>query len=349
MPADATARLAPPNRHKARLPSRAINSNTLVKYSHRISRFAKIAMTKSVSHTWKHLSSTRVKHTLSAYADELARIRLLRRVNTGTPFIGVTREKGDWLKGGVPVIYFDPAGLPSLMGWRDWAALNTVLEERLHKFMCRAPLRRPDLVSDSRNHEEAVSERIRELEGERSSHLVGIGHFLCWIATGQARDDVPNANAFSSRDCADGGRALDELAKVCRTMRPLWRAFGQALKLVDPEGWEVARVTVARRVAQTGIGTLIGSDELCWAGFVLLVNAPCGLHVDASDTRLGWVAMTPFGDFRGADLCLPQFDARAPYQPGAICLMRSAMVEHGISRVRGVRYGFVATMHENLA
>lgn len=174
-------------------------------------------MTKSVSHTWKHLSSTRVKHTPSAYADELARIRLLRRVNTGTPFIGVTREKGDWLKRGVPVIYFDPAGLPSLMGWRDWAALNTVLEERLHKFMCRAPLRRPDLVSDSRNHEEAVSERIRELEGGRvpltppprcnlCAHISNCGPAVDKASIVRCQDDI-----------GDGVASLGEVCKAILT------------------------------------------------------------------------------------------------------------------------------------
>ena len=101
-------------------------------------------------------------------------------------------------------------------------------------------------------------------------------------------------------------------------------------------------------MARIGIGKLIGSDELCWAGFVLLVNAPCGLHTDASDACFGCVAMTPFGHFKGAPLCLPQFDAKVAYKPSAVCLMRSAQVEHGTGWVSGVRYGFVATMHENL-
>lgn len=138
------------------------------------------------------------------------------------------------------------------------------------------------------------------------------------------------------------------IAKACVTIRPLWRAFGQVLKYVDPDAYETQRLVAQRLVHHTGIGTLIGTDELVWAGFVLLVNAPCGIHLDDRDALNGWVAMTCFGSFTGGKLALPQFGRKFCYKPGDLCLMRSSMVEHGIDTVRGIRYGFVATMHENL-
>ena len=113
-----------------------------------------------------------------------------------------------------------------------------------------------------------VRERLSELSpghraprrrpGSLRHRSVG-GHLarIAWHATGLHKlEGLPNGNVTSSTDLIRGARGLDELTLLCVTLRPVWHAFGQALKLVDPVAYEQQRATVRRIIAKATVATL---------------------------------------------------------------------------------------------
>ncbi len=68
---------------------------------------------------------------------------------------------------------------------------------------------------------------------------VRIYHVLAWHTTGvHLLQGLPNENVTLSTDLIDGARGLNKLAKLCYTICAVWRAFNQACKLVNPDGYK---------------------------------------------------------------------------------------------------------------
>ena len=103
---------------------------------------------------------------------------------------------------------------------------------------------------------------------------------------------------------------------------------------------------IRRRADNTELGNLLESqDDLVWAGFALLVNAPCGLHLDWRDEKSALVAITPWGEYHKGGLVLPQFDLRRIYKPGHLVLMKSSIIQQGVTLCKGWLYGFAGFVH----
>jgi hypothetical protein len=63
------------------------------------------------------------------------------------------------------------------------------------------------------------------------------------------------------------------------------------------------------------------------------------------DTIDGWVADMAFGTFEGAHLEIPQVNRSYQVEPGDVLFMRSALLQHSVSKWKGDRFNCVFFSH----
>ena len=52
------------------------------------------------------------------------------------------------------------------------------------------------------------------------------------------------------------------------------------------------------------------------------------VHIDFNDDCKNVAFVVPFGDFKGADLCVPQLNTRVPVSPGQVVAFNSKLLAH---------------------
>ncbi|ERF70847.1 hypothetical protein EPUS_02369 [Endocarpon pusillum Z07020] len=79
----------------------------------------------------------------------------------------------------------------------------------------------------------------------------------------------------------------------------------------------------------------------------LLVNLSTEDHTDSKDCRYGIAALTPFGNFEGADLVLRQLGLQISYPAGSVVLIRGHELAHSTTQwTKESRFVGVQTSHE---
>lgn len=61
------------------------------------------------------------------------------------------------------------------------------------------------------------------------------------------------------------------------------------------------------------------------------------VHIDFNDDCKNVAFVVPFGDFTGADLCIPQLNTRVPILPGQMAAFNAKLLAHCSSPILGGR------------
>lgn len=108
-------------------------------------------------------------------------------------------------------------------------------------------------------------------------------------------------------------------AKSYADFAPVFQAIGRIFQEVDPWRYKKYRDTYDHYVDQHEFIKLHKTGwRCCFLQTAILIYQPVFPHKDSGDFKDGWVMMAVFGKFEGGYLCLPDLDARVPFQPGDV-------------------------------
>jgi hypothetical protein len=116
----------------------------------------------------------------------------------------------------------------------------------------------------------------------------------------------------------------------------------QALQAVAPEVASKYKAATDK-VREWSEGFSLFGKDTCFFGMAVVHNLQVGLHYDGGDDKHGFVVMTPFDRFSGGHLILGGNGEyyKLDYRPGSICIFRSSLVPHAITRFTGTRTAVV--------
>ena len=210
----------------------------------------------------------------------------------------------------------------------------------------------PPPASDHRHHDYIA------MKGSYGHSRCGVFHLCYWIPTGQE----PNGPCLSAHIQSGSYRAdaVGKFLRACQTFQktatdvsvsfPCVKSHNpcanvdvlQALQAVAPEVASKYKAATDK-VREWSEGFSLFGKDTCFFGMAVVHNLQVGLHYDGGDDKHGFVVMTPFGRFSGGHLILGGNGEyyKLDYRPGSICIFRSSLVPHAITRFTGTRTAVV--------
>ncbi|KAI9763373.1 MAG: hypothetical protein M1840_000565 [Geoglossum simile] len=196
----------------------------------------------------------------------------------------------------------------------------------------------PPAVHDVRHihHRQWVRENPH-LAGEDGR--CGLYHWGTWTETGKDHKVIPTKETLKGgtrSNPSDGCHAFSYRVSTMKSFGPLTAAVDLLFSTIDPKLHKAYRAAYQRLDPGEKIFcTTEDPKKELFPLRAILVNTLTEPHVDSDDWIGGWAWISPFGNFSGGDICLPQLGVRVPLPPGGIAGLRGREQVPGLDTLGG--------------
>ncbi|KAI9765984.1 MAG: hypothetical protein M1840_006991 [Geoglossum simile] len=180
----------------------------------------------------------------------------------------------------------------------------------------------------------------------------GVYHWGTWTETGKDHKVIPTKETLKGgtrSNPSDGCHAFSYRVSTMKSFGPLTAAVDLLFSTIDPKLHKAYRAAYQRLDPGERIFcTTEDPKKELFPLRAILVNTLTEPHVDSDDWIGGWAWISPFGNFSGGDLCLPQLGVRVPLPPGGIAGLRGRELVHFTDKWSGSRYSIVHFFKESI-
>ncbi|KAI1081826.1 hypothetical protein F5B20DRAFT_588382 [Whalleya microplaca] len=171
-------------------------------------------------------------------------------------------------------------------------------------------------------------------------------HYGCWTEQGKR-----NGQELHRSDDSIFGRSRDQ-KNVCALYPEFLEAvlgtttslLGFLMRNLDPNHYQDCRDIIENLPEYYRMRT---DEEDFISLFVLGVNGYTQRHSDTNDIAGGMAGLVTLGDYKGGNLCLPQFGLKVPYVPGTCAVIAGDVLDHLVTDYSGTRFFLIGTNHES--
>ncbi|KAI9765838.1 MAG: hypothetical protein M1840_007120 [Geoglossum simile] len=209
----------------------------------------------------------------------------------------------------------------------------------------------PPAVHDVRHihHRQWIQENPH-LAGENGR--CGVYHWGTWTETGKDHKVIPTKetlNGGTRSNPSDGCHAFSYRVSTIKSFGPLTAAVDLFFSTIDQKLHKAYRAAYQRlNPGEKIFCTTEDPKKELFPLRAILVNTLTEPHVDSDDWIGGWAWISPFGNFSGGDICLPQLGVRVPLPPGGIVGLRGRELVHFTDKWSGSRYSIVHFFKESI-
>lgn len=260
------------------------------------------------------------------------------RVRSEKLLIDMPKDSILWIvdKNDKGVLWLDPQGL--------MRAYNDDVVHRITEDVRTIFSLEPPRLPDAHRHPFHEDFLRRNPKFGKDQGFSGVSHIGHWHMTGY--DNV--GNILKSSDSFGHSSTCDQLLHqfMHHACGHVTRAVDLAFGVFDPEMRERYR-KVFENGPQFARMSTTEREFACLRAF--LSNLQTESHLEEKDWKGGYAWMTPFGNFTGGKLCIPQLGIQVDFPAGSISAIRGESYLHYITDWEGEdRFCFVHTTHESV-